>query len=918
MGGNSLKYICIISFSFCAFASSARAEEAPLKEIVQTAEACETELTMPSLEQAADRQSAFFAALKKRLLERDEAVDLIELALLAKEHVLLVGPPGNAKSMIVDLIGKNIKEAGGQESYFKIQLTPETTQNEIIGPLSPKDLLHHDRYRRLVEEGVLAAKFAFFDEIFDGNPKTLRDILGVLNERAHAQALRIHPGKLETAIAASNKYPSQVYERAAQLHDEDGPKAVFDRIGLVIYITPDFFDLNSDKSLIQNKFAKVAIPQLTFQDLDAVRAKVKDVEIPDHVASFLSLLSHRLKQHLSSLEEKSLLDYKRMQQSGEIGIDPPYRSTKYHSKRTLGKAASFLRAIVVQDWLKTGRTRPLVATLEDLKKLEVFFSLNGADSLKLDEMMQMTNNRHEKVQLLTIRIEKEAYQGIYADLLKDVNSEIYQTSLAEIQVSLKSLQSDDEKRAYAKKLVQMRMDYEELSEDIKPWENSGERIGKIMLRDYVEASLKELVGQENFEKDVLNVLADLKEERRLVLEEQQKVARAEQERLAAEERTRQAKIARIKEMGDTKQAQVTALLTSLQEKSSKGENYSATAMVNNTNNVDQFHRAKDNLVETPNGSLVSWTQQGRKLSVIDPLGRESFYMLSGDFVGHDNSANARKVFALSDTLFFRIIMRSSNEAVLEFTDISSGSPVISTSLEYFPQGADLSVYSALVEGGAVYLPYNSRVWKEVKVTSQGLVQRSFNADFVLADLVSSRDAVSRIQPAPFGLVLPHSQLVVRVKNGSVQLQDLSGAGVSGLSEHPVYHASQDAAYLLSTDSQQIRLHSYVTEGDSVVLKETILDISEMGSERPRADYSYDSRYFRVTHIEDMIVLSYMSNNGYHRSVFDRDSGKLYKTWTIDQTMISGAPMEMFETKDGRKVAFFAGNNSYQIYFVVSK
>jgi MoxR-like ATPase len=41
-------------------------------------------------------------ALSSALIERDDEIDLVLTAPVANEHVLLVGPPGNAKSLLLD------------------------------------------------------------------------------------------------------------------------------------------------------------------------------------------------------------------------------------------------------------------------------------------------------------------------------------------------------------------------------------------------------------------------------------------------------------------------------------------------------------------------------------------------------------------------------------------------------------------------------------------------------------------------------------------------------------------------------------------------------------------------------------------------------------------------------------------------
>src|SRR5947199_5423269 len=78
---------------------------------------------------------AKFAAARKELaaalIERDEEVDLALTALIAREHVLLVSPPGCAKSLLLDSL---LAWAGGAK--FSILLTKFTVPEEVFGPVS--------------------------------------------------------------------------------------------------------------------------------------------------------------------------------------------------------------------------------------------------------------------------------------------------------------------------------------------------------------------------------------------------------------------------------------------------------------------------------------------------------------------------------------------------------------------------------------------------------------------------------------------------------------------------------------------------------------------------------------------------------------------------------------------------------------
>src|SRR4051794_12824219 len=57
----------------------------------------------------------YFDSFRQTLKERDYVIDLATLALISEEHMLLMGPPGNAKSMLADeILGHLIDEQTGK------------------------------------------------------------------------------------------------------------------------------------------------------------------------------------------------------------------------------------------------------------------------------------------------------------------------------------------------------------------------------------------------------------------------------------------------------------------------------------------------------------------------------------------------------------------------------------------------------------------------------------------------------------------------------------------------------------------------------------------------------------------------------------------------------------------------------------
>ena len=111
--------------------------------------------TLPELQAEAEtlrgRLNRLRVSLGRFFVAKQELIDLMVVAAIAQEPLLLVGPPGTAKS---DLVLK-FKDALGlaDDDYFEYMLTRFTEPSEIIGPIDI-NLLREGRYIRR-EQGKL-------------------------------------------------------------------------------------------------------------------------------------------------------------------------------------------------------------------------------------------------------------------------------------------------------------------------------------------------------------------------------------------------------------------------------------------------------------------------------------------------------------------------------------------------------------------------------------------------------------------------------------------------------------------------------------------------------------------------------------------------------------------------------------------
>lgn len=203
--------------------------------------------------------------LRQQFLERADLIDGALAALLSSNHLLIIGPPGTAKSMLADELCRRIDAA----NYFQWLLTRFTTPEEIFGAVSLK-ALEQDDYRRVTSRKLPEAQIAFLDEIFKANSSILNAILTLINERLFHNGKDIVKVPLLTLFGASNELP-----------EEEELTALYDRFlvrFVVGYITEDFRFL---RMLESQKAPERTI--LTLDELTELQEQVRAVAIPAHV-----------------------------------------------------------------------------------------------------------------------------------------------------------------------------------------------------------------------------------------------------------------------------------------------------------------------------------------------------------------------------------------------------------------------------------------------------------------------------------------------------------------------------------------------------------------------------------------------------------------------------------------------------------
>ena len=222
-----------------------------------------------------------------RFFERRPVVEALTLAVLAKEHVFILGPPGTGKSQLTREFLGRITGA----TYFEQLLSKTRPDQAILGPYDLPALRDHGVFRRKIDGFLLTADFAFLDEIGKMSATTGHDLLAALNERVRHEvdgSASVHPIPLRTAVTASNELPAGESEDA---------EALWDR--LLVRVAVDYIaEPGNFAALLASAVAdplRVTATTVPFADLaDVVDNHIPLIPVPTVVIEAVLTLRHEL------------------------------------------------------------------------------------------------------------------------------------------------------------------------------------------------------------------------------------------------------------------------------------------------------------------------------------------------------------------------------------------------------------------------------------------------------------------------------------------------------------------------------------------------------------------------------------------------------------------------------------------------
>lgn len=211
------------------------------------------------------------AALKVAYVERDAAIDGMLVALIARLHVLLLGPPGTAKSALVTALTACIDGA----KQFVYLMTKFTTPEEIFGPISIKGL-EQDEVRRVIDGKLADVQTAFLDEVFKSNSAILNSLLTLMNERQYDNGRTRINAPLEIMVGASNEMP-------------EGPElaAMYDRFSVRFWVEY-IHDRDKLRALLMAPAGNPQVAErLTLDEIHQLQVEAAVMPLPGHIADLI-------------------------------------------------------------------------------------------------------------------------------------------------------------------------------------------------------------------------------------------------------------------------------------------------------------------------------------------------------------------------------------------------------------------------------------------------------------------------------------------------------------------------------------------------------------------------------------------------------------------------------------------------------
>ncbi len=213
--------------------------------------------------------------ISKVIYGQDEIVTQVLISLFSRGHVLLIGVPGLAKTLLVTTIAKILGL-----KYSRIQFTPDLMPSDIIGT----EILDKERQFKFIR-GPLFANIILADEINRTPPKTQAALLEAMQEQA------------VTAAGQRFELDSPFFVLATQNPiEQEGtyplPEAQLDRFMFSVWL--DYPDFQDEITIVKNTTSTMQFdlkPVITREEIIYFQDIIRKIPINDSVLNYAVTLA---------------------------------------------------------------------------------------------------------------------------------------------------------------------------------------------------------------------------------------------------------------------------------------------------------------------------------------------------------------------------------------------------------------------------------------------------------------------------------------------------------------------------------------------------------------------------------------------------------------------------------------------------
>ena len=280
----------------------------------------------PSVLQSAQaKMQQISVEMNQLFVERDELIKLMMLAITTGTNLLMLGPPGTAKSAITYELCGRIENA----KYFQWMLNKTSDPSEILGPFSVKEM-ENDKFMRITTGKLPEAHIAFMDEVFKSNAPTLNALLTIMNEHMFYNDGKAVDVPLISMFGASNEPP-----------EDESLDAMYDRFIFrmnVQYVHDAANKKRMHSNYVDNRAGLLGLAgktSITLEELLVLQQATRGVKVSkDIINKFIRLISDLDRQAIHVSDRRQNECFKIMQGSAVlrgsnvVGLDD-FRSLIY-------------------------------------------------------------------------------------------------------------------------------------------------------------------------------------------------------------------------------------------------------------------------------------------------------------------------------------------------------------------------------------------------------------------------------------------------------------------------------------------------------------------------------------------------------------------------------------------------------------